>query len=669
MDQLLPGQEMMPGQHLMSPNGWLTLELQGDGNLVLYRTQPMIPLWASHTAGQPIARLTLQGDGNLVLYRPDSTAAWDSHTHGNAVSKLLLQDDGNLVLYRPDGSVAWASNTVVDFSSLTIKTTDSRGFSSVATSETLKGLASGLPCFWGLQWPGYATDVVETTINGEPVVVQLWKGWCQKVLATTEVPGGVGAEVGVYRRVPGRGKPLSIPFLPRAAEDVVLAALASVPEDELWWPAPDLQARLTWTLTNPVNGDVFLRAGPETSYWLTKWMNEWDYVRYLTTIGGPWDPASYTLDYTINDTIVGHWEGTAPGSSIRGPGAPVAVSRSANRLDVFRSDTDGRVHTAAWAPDHTDGWHGWWAVGNLDTPGGTPVNAVVRSPDHLDLFATGTDGIIRTAAWAPDHTDGWHGWWPIRDGRAAPGAPVTAVSRRTDHLDIFVTGTDGRVWTAAWNPSNTDGWHGWWPIGDLHVPMRTPINAVVRSPDHLDLFATGTDGIIRTAAWAPDHTDGWHGWWPIRDGRAAPGAPVTAVSRRTDHLDIFVTGTDGRVWTAAWNPSNTDGWHGWWPIGDLHVPMRTPINAVVRSPDHLDLFATGTDGIIRTAAWAPDHTDGWHGWWPIRDGRAAPGAPVTAVSRRTDHLDIFVTGTDGRVWTAAWNPSNTDGWHGWWPIR
>ncbi len=668
MDHLQPGQSLLPGQHLTSVNGWLSLQLQGDGNLVLYRTQPMTPLWATHTDGQPIAQAVLQGDGNLVLYRTDGQPAWDSGTHGQPVATLVLQDDGNLVLYRADGSAAWASGTVVDFSSPTIASTDPRGFTSVATSESWKQLCSGLPCFWALQWPGYATDVVETHIAGEPVVIQLWKGWCQKFLGIAAFPGGIGAEVGVYRRMPGRPKPTSLSHLPPALESVLLAALAPIPDDQLWWPAPDLQARLTFTLTNPTNGDVVLRAGPESSYWLTKWMNEWEYVRYLTTVGGPWDPTTHILDYTINDTLVGRWEGSAPGSTLHAIGQASAVSRSADLLDVVRVGTDGRAQTAAWAPTNTDGWHGWWPIGDAQFPPGAPIHAVVRSPDHLDVFATGTDGLIRTAAWQPAFTDGWHGWWTLNDGRAAPGAPVTAVSRRPDLLDVFVTGTDGRAWTAAWDPTNPDGWHGWWPIGDAQFPPGAPIHAVVRSPDHLDVFATGTDGLIRTAAWQPAFTDGWHGWWTLNDGRAAPGAPVTAVSRRPDLLDVFVTGTDGRAWTAAWDPTNPDGWHGWWPIGDAQFPPGAPIHAVVRSPDHLDVFATGTDGLIRTAAWQPAFTDGWHGWWTLNDGRAAPGAPVTAVSRRPDLLDVVVTGTDGRAWTAAWDPTNPDGWHGWWPI-
>jgi hypothetical protein len=42
---------------------------------------------------------------------------------------------------------------------------------------------------------------------------------------------------------------------------------------------------------------------------------------------------------------------------------------------------------------------------------------------------------------------------------------------------------------------------------------------------------------------------------------------VTAVSRSTDHLDAFVIGTDSKVYTAAWQPDFTDWWHGWWRMG------------------------------------------------------------------------------------------------------
>ena len=67
---------------------------------------------------------------------------------------------------------------------------------------------------------------------------------------------------------------------------------------------------------------------------------------------------------------------------------------------------------------------GYWAKNSVacvipQCPEG--VSAVVRSADHLDVFAIGTDSGIYTAAWEPSFTDGWHGWWRVRDGTVAWG--------------------------------------------------------------------------------------------------------------------------------------------------------------------------------------------------------------------------------------------------------
>jgi hypothetical protein len=342
------------------------------------------------------------------------------------------------------------------------------------------------------------------------------------------------------------------------------------------------------------------------------------------------------------------------------------VSRSGDHLDVFVTDVTGAILTAAWEPDFADWWHGWWPLNGGRAAPGAPVHAVSRSSDKLDAFVIGTDSQVYTAAWEPDFTDWWHGWWRLNNGVAASGAHVTAVSRSADKLDVFVVGTDGGVYTAAWEPGFTDWWHGWWRIGNVVAPQGAYVGAVSRSADKLDIFVTDLSGAIQTAAWEPDFSDGWHGWWPLNGGRAAPGAPVTAVSRSTDKLDVFVTGTDGGVYTAAWEPDFTDWWHGWWRIGGLVAPQGAYVGAVSRSADKLDILATDANGAIQTAAWEPAFTDGWHGWWALNGGRAAPGAPVTAVSRSADKLDAFVVGTDSRIYTAAWEPDFTDWWHGWW---
>ncbi len=312
--------------------------------------------------------------------------------------------------------------------------------------------------------------------------------------------------------------------------------------------------------------------------------------------------------------------------------------------------------------------HLGWGLTSMRTHQPSVCNVVSRSQDHLDVFVCDNNGYTLTAAWEPAMVSWWEGWWGLLGGRAAPGAPVTVVSRRQDFLDAFVVGTDGRAYTCAW-ASGQGGWRGWWPIGNAVFPQGAMINVVSRSQDHLDIFATDTGGRVLTAAWEPAFTDGWHGWWQIRGGRAAPGAPVTAVSRSADKLDIFVIGTDGHCYTAAWEPGFSDGWHGWWRIGNSLFPQRAYVGAVSRSADHLDIFATDSGGAVITAAWEPAFTDGWHGWWQIRGGRAAPGAPVSAVSRSADKLDIFVIGTDNGTYTAAWEPGFSDGWHGWWNLN
>ncbi|HLM24171.1 MAG TPA: hypothetical protein VK274_03900 [Pyrinomonadaceae bacterium] len=88
---------------------------------------------------------------------------------------------------------------------LTVAYQEPTGYKYVETSDELKAAAAALPCFKALQWPDYDSDIVEDTINGKPVVIQLWKGWCQQFLSSPNFPGGVGAEIGIYERVTGKG--------------------------------------------------------------------------------------------------------------------------------------------------------------------------------------------------------------------------------------------------------------------------------------------------------------------------------------------------------------------------------------------------------------------------------------------------------------------------------
>jgi hypothetical protein len=55
-------EQLAVGESRTSDNGQYRLDMQADGNLVLYRTSDNAPLWASQTAGRGGTRAVMQGD-------------------------------------------------------------------------------------------------------------------------------------------------------------------------------------------------------------------------------------------------------------------------------------------------------------------------------------------------------------------------------------------------------------------------------------------------------------------------------------------------------------------------------------------------------------------------------------------------------------------------------
>jgi hypothetical protein len=204
---------------------------------------------------------------------------------------------------------------------LTVAYQEPTGYKFVETSDDLKQAAAALPCFKALHWPDYATDIVEDTINGKPVVIQLWKGWCQQFLSSPNFPGGVGAEVGIYERVTGKGFPADRPDWCPQALWVFLQQKSKLANGDFWWPVAE-QNEVEWELINPVNNTVAFRAGPQKTYWRNKWMDNESYAQYEKDQGKKWSllPAwfpwntqtpklavNYILSYKINGKSYQRW--------------------------------------------------------------------------------------------------------------------------------------------------------------------------------------------------------------------------------------------------------------------------------------------------------------------------------------------------------------------------
>jgi len=108
--RLSAGSELRTGSHLVSANGRYDLDMQRDGNLVLYSGSHA--LWKSDTADHAGDYATMQGDGNFVIYQ-GQRAIWSSGTSrgGNSRFYLLLQNDGNMAIFSPANKSIWETNT------------------------------------------------------------------------------------------------------------------------------------------------------------------------------------------------------------------------------------------------------------------------------------------------------------------------------------------------------------------------------------------------------------------------------------------------------------------------------------------------------------------------------------------------------------------------------
>jgi hypothetical protein len=95
--------------------GSLALDMQTDGNLVLYRklllgtVRENRPVWATGTNGRGVA-VILQTDGNLTLVDDHWDVIWQTNTGGHPGAELHLQDDGNMFLWWNNQNI-WSAGT------------------------------------------------------------------------------------------------------------------------------------------------------------------------------------------------------------------------------------------------------------------------------------------------------------------------------------------------------------------------------------------------------------------------------------------------------------------------------------------------------------------------------------------------------------------------------
>ena len=358
------------------------------------------------------------------------------------------------------------------------------------------------------------------------------------------------------------------------------------------------------------------------------------------------------------------------------------VSREPFSLELFWANTSRAIGSQWWTGASGDSWGDHSPI-DVVAPGavapGAAVTTVARTPGNLDVFWVAADGSVMTQWWAAAPDGGWteHGGaFPIAPaGSASPGAPIAAVARTADNLDVFWVRPDGAVASQWWAAAPGAGWadHGAFNIAPPGSAEKGSAVAVVaRMPDHLDVFWVTRDGGIGSNWWTAAPGTSWadHGSFRLAPaGSARPGTALTVVARTPDNLDVYWVTPDGAVASNWWFGAPGASWadHGWFTVtAPGAVAAGGGITATSRTPNNLDVFWVAPDGSIGTQWWhaAVGHSWADHAPFAIAPaGSAAPGSALASVGRLPLHLDVFWVRPDGAIGTQWWDAAPDQGWN------
>ena len=339
-------------------------------------------------------------------------------------------------------------------------------------------------------------------------------------------------------------------------------------------------------------------------------------------------------------------------------GNPSAVARMPEQLDVFRTAGDGRVYTAWWHGGSE--WSNWRPIGGF-FPTGAPVGAVARTAENLDLF------IVR---------------------QRRPRLHVVVVQRRRLVRDQRQLALDRR--RLPGRGAGVGGRAHCPEPRSVHLRQRRPRLHLVVVPrrrlvrdqrqlalDRRRLPGRGAGVGRRAHAGSPRsvhlrqrrprlHLVVARGQRLVRDQRQLAldrrRLPARRAGVASSHARRITSICSSAATTAASTPRG--GTRAATGPGSTTTGARSAASSrpgrrcrvVARAPDHLDLFVIGNDGRVYTSWWhAGTDWSGINDNWRSIGGFFPPGAPVASVARHPDHLDLFIRGNDDQIWSEWWH--------------
>jgi hypothetical protein len=303
-------------------------------------------------------------------------------------------------------------------------------------------------------------------------------------------------------------------------------------------------------------------------------------------------------------------------------------------------------------------------------------NAAARTDKNLDVFFAHKDGSIWTSYWVDGDAKKDWGTFQLPGsgaGSAPDGAPIAAVARTANNLDIFYAGSSGQIVTSYWSSSNNMWGTFTVPGTDGLAESGEQVAAVAATPGAIDVFFAGHDENLYWSHWSGQCGNNFAsqcGWnKPVKvisDGSVPRGAAVAAVARTPDRLDAFFIGKDGQPHTTFCYGFGTSGSSSCTSsgFGGLTIsvdacaaPNGGGIAAAARTSDLIEVFyISSEDGLCRS------HWSSESGWKSgrIQNNASIAGNPISAVARSFENVDVFfmTSSSSGSGLSGAWLESD-----------
>ncbi|MFK4868425.1 glycoside hydrolase family 27 protein [Streptomyces sp. CSMPJR101] len=311
--------------------------------------------------------------------------------------------------------------------------------------------------------------------------------------------------------------------------------------------------------------------------------------------------------------------------------ADVALGGTVKVRDL-RARADRGTHTGSYTVEVPAHGTAFLKLTGEETLPGTSLGerataspAVVRAGDTLTTFFRGPHGSLKQVT--GDGTGRTKDLGGPTGGRflGQPAAYASAGGR----IDLFVRGTDSRVYRRVFEGGR---WGGWQSLGGR---VTDAPSVAFTDPEHWTLVARGADGRIVRRGPASD----WSSLGAPGD-RETYGRPSAAVDAQ-GRVHVAVRTPSDDIWTRSLDTSGT--WSEWSSLGGTVSGSPT----LVTAGDAVVLYARAGDYTL----WQQRYENGaWQGWTKRQEfPSAAFEGALGAVAGADGAVDAAYRGVDGLV--------------------